>query len=149
MTAIAWAKYVGIGAAFICQAWFWWHMGGESTRLKVATAQVHTEVQAQTKERHDQVTVAQEAKTYETAAIEPVAAPVARVCYYRTAPAVPSAHPAGSGADAPVEQRSPDPLPAVPGPDIGPPLVRSGHLTDAKVAGLQDYIEHVCQAHAP
>ena len=150
MTVIAYAKWIGGAVALTLYSWFWWHMGGESTRLKVATAQVHQEVQAQQKDNHDRTTVAQEAKTYEAAALDPIAAPDVRVCHYTPAPApVPSTHPAGPRTDAPAPSREPDPVPDVPGPNIGPPLVRSAHLADAQVKGLQDYITHVCQARAP
>lgn len=143
------ALWAVIAAIALLAGTFWagTHFGGEGQALKCAAAEVHTEVQAQTKERHDTVTIAQEAKTYETATdpLTPIDAPVARVCYYSTAPAVPSTHPAGPRIDAALPQRGPDPVSAVPGPDIGSPLVRVGHVNDAKVAGLQDYITHVCQ----
>ncbi len=149
MTAIAYAKWIGGAAVLALYTWFWWHMGGESTRLKVATAEVHTEVQAQQKDNHDRITVAQEAKTYEAATdpLEPIAAPIVRMCIVPIAsPAVPSAHSAGSGDHATAAVREPDP----PVPTVvdwnTEPLVRAGHNADAQVIALQDYITHVCQA---
>ena len=151
MTAIAYAKWIGGAVAIALYSWFWFHMGGESTRLKVATQEVHQEVIQQTKDNHDRATVAQEAQVYEKATdpLQPIAAPVVRMCITPTAARLPSPHPAGPRTDAPTPSRSADP----PVPTIvewnTEPLVRAGHDSDAQVAGLQDYITHVCQAQAP
>lgn len=125
------------------------HYGALAPELAQAKTEVKQEAAQDTKRAKDETTVAQEAKTYEAAtdpALAPVTAPVVRLCKYTI---VSSPNPAGSGADAKLPVRAPDPQPSVPGPDIGRPLVQIGHNADAQVAGLQDYIARVCQAKAP
>lgn len=127
-----------------------YHFGALAPKLAAAKTELKEEAAAEVKDTKDQATVAQEAKTYEAAtdpALDPVAAPRVSMCYY--APALPSANPAGSGAHASAPIPEPATQPAVPGPDIGRPIVQIGHDADAQVAGLQDYISHVCQAKAP
>lgn len=127
-----------------------WYFGRQGIELKDSKQIVKQEVAQDSKRRTDEGTVAQEAKTYEAATdpLAPLPAPIVRMCDYST-PAVPSPHPAGSGAHAPPALRAADPpVPAVVEWDTKP-LVRDGHNADAQVAGLQDYIAKVCQAHAP
>jgi hypothetical protein len=64
-----------------------------------------------------------------------------RVCRY-TPVAAPQARAARHVPDASRPDRSPDP---VSGPDVGPNLVQVGHVADAQIAGLQDYITRVCR----
>jgi hypothetical protein len=131
-----------------------WHFGGQAPKLAAAKQELKQEAAEDTKRTTDQTTVAQEAKTYEAATdpLAPLPAPVVRLCYNSTTPAVPSAHPAGPGAHGPV------PVPDAGGGDSHlptyvqwntRPLVQIGRNADAQVAGLQDYITRVCQAHAP
>lgn len=146
---IVWLKAGGILAAVLLVFFAGYHVGGMAPKLAAAKIEVKQEVAADAKRTVDQTTVAQEAKTYEAAEIAPIAAPVVRMCYYSTAASVPSPNPAGSGAHAPLVSASANPVPGVPGPDIGSALLRTGHTVDAQVAGLQDYIDHVCLAKAP
>lgn len=142
MTAKAIGILVGLVAAFL----FGYHFGGLAPKLAAARAEVHQESLNDAKRTTDQTTVAGEARTYEAAELAPVSAPVVRVCLYTPVSPVSGAYAARPRTDAPVPSRSADPVPLQAGPDIGPPLVRVGHVTDAQVAGLQHYIEHVCQA---
>ena len=100
-----------------------------------------------TQQATDTATINAEAKTYAAAQIDPIAAPVVSVCHYTPA-AVPRATVAGSLPHGAPNLPAPSPPAAVPGPDIGRPLVSIGHTADAQVAGLQDYIEHVCRVAA-
>jgi hypothetical protein len=142
--------YGAAAAVFLLIASFGggWYFGRQGLELTAANQVVKQEVAQGKKRTTDQSTVAQEAKTYEAAEVAPLAAPVVRVCLYTPAASVSGAYPAGPRIDAPVDSRSPDPVPVAAGPDIGPPLVQVGHVIDAQVAGLQHYIEHVCQAKA-
>src|SRR5208282_1114171 len=105
--------------------------------LAAADAIVKTEAAAQKTTTANESIVAKEANTYEDAALAPLAAPVARMCYYSTPAAVPGPHAAGPRTDAPPPAHSPDPLPPVPGPDIGPGLLRAATIASAQVAQLQ------------
>jgi hypothetical protein len=113
-----------------------WHFGGQSGKLAdtraVATQEAGVIKQAAT----DTTTINAEAKVYAAAQVDPIAAPVVRVCLYTPAQPVSRTAAAGSIAHAAAELPAPGPQPAVPGPDIGGPLV-------------QDYIEHVCRVKAP
>lgn len=155
MTAIAYIKYIAIGAAFLGWSFLCYHQGGQGTRLAVADVRVKQDTAAAKTLAKDQTTVAQEAKTYEAAVADPgpVPAPVVRLCYYRTAPAaVPRATAAGSGPDASPDLRAAAAAPLaspVAGADIGKPLIAIPHACDAQVAGLQDYIRHVCAVNGP
>lgn len=142
MTAKAIGILVGLAIAFLVG----YHFGGLTPQLKAAKAEIKQEAAQDQKRTTDQNTVAGEAKTFEKAQLDPLPAPVVRVCLYTPLATVSSAHTAGPRIDAPVPNRSPAPVPVEAGPDIGPSLVRVGHVTDAQVAGLQHYIEHVCQA---
>lgn len=126
-----------------------WHFGRQGLELKDTKQLASSESATIQKTSRDQVTVAGEAKTYEDAIdpLAPIPGPIVRLCI--AAPAVPSAHPAGPGAHAAAAVRAADPqLPAVVDWD-SKPVVRQGRVANAQVAGLQDYITHVCQAHAP
>lgn len=141
--------YAILGAILLLagDAALFYHLGGNGVKLTDEKAVIKQETKDDAKRVVDQSTVAQEAKTYETAtdpALDPIAAPDVRVCHY-TATIVPSANPAGSRVDASPSVRAPDPSNAVPSIDIGRPLVQISHNADAQIAGLQDYIEHVCQ----
>jgi hypothetical protein len=144
-------KWIGILLGLALAFGAGYHFGGLAPKLAQAKAQIKQETAAQTKDTKDQATVAQEARTYEAATdpLLPVAAPAVRVCHYTPVASVPSADPAGSGTDAAAPVRAANPPDPLPGPDIGRPLVQIGHNADAQIAGLQDYIEHVCQARAP
>jgi hypothetical protein len=146
--------YGAIGGILLLVADFFagYHFGGLAPKLATANTVIKQEAAEQAKDTKDQATVAQEAKTYEAAtdpALDPIAAPRVSMCYYAPSPTLPSTNTSGSGAhaSAPVPAAAaPDP---VPGPDIGRPIVQVGHDANAQVAGLQDYIERVCQAKAP
>jgi len=143
------AKWIALGVAVIAAFLAGWHFGRQGLELKDAKTEVKQEAAQDTKRRTDEGTVAQEAKTYEAATdpLAPLAAPIVRMCDYSTP--VPTAHPAGSGAhEAPALRAADPPVPAVTLWHTEP-LVRDGHNADAQVVGLQDYIAHVCQAHAP
>jgi hypothetical protein len=128
-----------------------WHFGRQGLELRDSKAVVKQAVAEDTKRTTDQTTVATEAKTYEAATdpLAPLAAPVVRMCDYTPATAMPSAHPAGSGAHAAAAVPAPAPRDPVPGPDIGRPVVQVGKFADARVVALQDYIQRVCQAKTP
>jgi hypothetical protein len=152
MTAIAYAKWIAGAVLLVLYSAFWYHLGGEGTRLKVANTEVRQATAEQRKETKDEATVAEEAKRFETAtdpALTPVAAPLVRLCHFTPVATVSSANAAGSGTDASAPVRAAPAEDSVPGPDIGGPIVQVGHNADAQVAGLQHYIEHVCQARAP
>jgi hypothetical protein len=150
--AIAYAKWIGAAVLLVLYSGFWYHLGGLGTRERVAVAQVKQEKAQDTKRTIDEATVAKEAKTYEAATdpeLSPVSAPSVRLCHYTPVASVPGANAPGSGAHASAPVPAPAPAAALPGPDIGRPVLQVGHDADAQIAGLQDYIEHVCQAHAP
>jgi hypothetical protein len=126
-----------------------WHFGGESGQLAESKAVAKQEAQVITQSATDTSTINTEAKTYAAAQIDPVAAPVVSLCYYTPAAALLGAPATGSGPHAAAQLPAPGPQPALPGPDVGRPLVQVGHDADAQVAGLQDYIEHVCRVKAP
>lgn len=146
---IVWAKIAGILGAVLIVFFAGYHVGGMAPKLADAKAEVKQEVAADTKRTADQTTVAQEAQTYEDAQLAPIAAPVVRMCEYAPAARLPSPNPTGPGTHAPAATHGADPVPPVPGPDIGPGLLRSSTVAEAQVAGLQDYINRVCQAKAP
>jgi hypothetical protein len=143
--SIKWAGIL-LGLALAFGAGY--HFGGLAPKLAAAKTELKQEAASQAKDAKDEAIIAREAKTYEAATdpLLPIAAPVVRVCYYTP---VSSAKPPGSGTDAAAPVRAANPPDPVPGPDIGRPLVQIGHNADAQIAGLQDYIEHVCQASAP
>jgi hypothetical protein len=126
-----------------------WHFGGESGKLAESKAVAKQEAQVITQTATDTSTINTEAKAYAAAQIDPVAAPVVSLCHYTPAAAVLGAAAAGSGPHVAPHVPAPGPPAALPGPDIGRPLVQVGHDADAQVAGLQDYIEHVCRVKAP
>lgn len=148
------ALYAALGALLLAAGTFatGYHFGGLSGRLAAAQTVVKQEVATQRRTTTDQATVAEEAKTYE-AAIDPLAplpAPVVRLCYNSTArAAVPSAHPAGSGAAPGPPIPAAAAAPTLPGPDIGRPVLQVGRRADAQVAGLIDYIQRVCRVPVP
>lgn len=127
-----------------------YHFGGQGTKLTVAKTELKQEAAEQKKDTKDQVTVAQEGKTYAAAkaddpALDPVRLPDVRVCYYAPLTRVQSAGAAGSGAHAPAEVRPGPPKDPDPGPNITPAVVHVGNVANAQVEGLQDYIAKVCQ----
>lgn len=137
------ALALAIGAFF-----FGYHQGGLSCQLKDARTVVKETDQNLKSAAADAVTVNQEAKTYAAAPLDPIAAPVVRVCRYTPADRVPAAATAGSLADgSPSVRGTPAPDPHLSaGPDIGEPVVREGHIANAQVIGLQDYIARICLA---
>lgn len=140
-TAIAWL--VSLVAAFAVG----YHFGGLGPKLKDASAAAKVERQEVTTLQSDAARINQEAKTFENAqdpALDPIPAPSVRLCHYTRAPSVDASPSAGPGAPAPVPLRAADP-----GPDIGPGLRAIGRQADAQVAGLIDYIYHVCPVKAP
>lgn len=145
--------YAALGAIAYSVAVFFggYHFGTLAPKLAAAKTEIKQEAAEQKKDTADRTTVEKEAKTYEAATdpLQPIAAPTVRVCYYAPLPTVPSTHAAGSGVNAGPPVRAANPPDPVPGPDIGRPLVQIGHNADAQLAGLRDYIEHVCQARAP
>jgi hypothetical protein len=143
--------YGAAGAIVLLVAVFFggYHFGKLAPQLAAAKTELKQEAAAQVTETKDNAIVAQEAKTYEAAtdpALDPVAAPRVSMCYYAPLTPMLRSAPAGSGVNASAPVRAADPEPPVPGPDIGRPLVQTGHDANAQVAGLQDYITKVCQA---
>jgi len=152
MIGIAYVKWIGAAAALVAYSAFWYHMGGQGTRLKVASAEVKQEKAEGIKRTADQQIVAQEGKTYAAAKaddLDPVRLPDVRVCYYAPLTRVPSTHTAGSGSDAPAAVRQGPAQDPDPGANITPSIVHVGNIANAQVAGLQDYINRVCQGRAP
>lgn len=141
--------YAALGAIVLLAADFFagYHFGTLAPKLAAAKTELKQEAAQEVKATKDQAIIAEEAKTYEAATdpLKPIAAPHLSVCYYAPLARVPSALPAGSGVNAGSAVRAPDTPNPVPGPDIGRPLVQIGHNADAQLAGLRDYIEHVCQ----
>lgn len=144
-------KWLGILASLAIAFGSGWHFGRQGLELKAANAEVKQNEAQAAKRTTDQSTIAREATTYEAATdpLAPLPAPVVRLCYSPAAPAVPSTQPAGSGAHASPAVPAAAPADPVSGPDIGRPVLQVGVDANAQVAGLQDYIERVCQAKAP
>lgn len=141
-------KLTLIAAFYVLSSWFWYHQGGLAPKLAEAKAEIKVDQQQDAKRVTDTKTVAQEAKAYDDAKAadpDPAELPDVRVCYYKAAPNVPSRGPARPGPDAPPALRQ-GPT-QDPGPDIAPAIVHTGNVANAQVAGLQDYINRVCQAH--
>ena len=101
--------------------------------------------QNQQTEKHDDGTIAIEEKALDDATLQPVAAPVVRLCYTAPPRAVLPARPPGAEPHAPASNASRAAVPVDPGPDIGPALVSVGRYADAQVIELQDYITKVCR----
>ncbi len=122
-----------------------YHFGGEAPKLADARTEIKTALHQQQQTGTDETVIAEEAKSYEDAQLAPLAAPVARVCYYSNAAA--GVHPAaaaGSGAHASPAALGATAVPPVPGPDIGPGVMRAAAIATAQVTALQDYIGKVC-----
>ncbi|MDB6107824.1 MAG: hypothetical protein JWO52_7823 [Gammaproteobacteria bacterium] len=109
-------------------------------KAEVAVQTVHKA----TVEATEAAVVVEEKQTYDQAVDRPLVRPI-NVSLCGAAPAVvrpaPTAGPRADAAPAgPAGHRDP----AVPGPDIGPGLQRTGQQADAQIIGLQDYIKRVC-----
>lgn len=146
---IVWVKVGGILAAVLLVFFAGYHVGGLAPKLSNAKAEIKTALAAQQQTHTDETTIAQEAKAYEDARLAPIAAPAVRVCEYSPAGAVRSPAAAGSGAHAPAAVDRTTEVPAVPGPDIGPGLMRAAAIATAQVTALQDYVAKVCLAGDP
>ena len=143
--------YVAAGIVFALIASFGagYHFGGLGSQVRDAKAIISQDAKVQKQESADAMRINQEAAAFERAPLDPIAAPVVRV-QYREAPAcVPRAPATGSGPHVPALLPAPSVVDSVSGPDIGRPLVLVGHTCDAQVAGLQDYIAHVCRVLPP
>lgn len=139
--AVVFALIASFGAGY--------HFGGLGCQLGDAKATVKQDAQNAQQESSDVQQINQEAQHFAQASLDPIPAPLVRV-QYREAPAcVPRAPAAGSGAHAAAVVPAPSAVDSVPGPDLGRPLVLVGHICDAQVAGLQDYVNHVCRVKAP
>ena len=141
------AKLIGIGVALVLAFLGGLYVGHLAPELKDAKAEVKQISQNQTQEATDATRINVEAKTYAAHELDPIAAPVVRVLY-AAGPAVPRAAAAGPQL-APACLSAASTPAAVPGPDIGRPLVQIGHDADAQVEALWDYIDHVCRVKAP
>lgn len=108
--------------------------------IAVAKQQARNAAQA----ADDTKTINFEAQAYAhtLAAPAPIDSPHVSVCYYK----VPQASPARPITQPPDTLRSADPVPPIPGPDIGPSLVRVGRIADALAAQRLDYISRVCNS---
>jgi hypothetical protein len=126
--------------AFI--AWSFWerHEGSvsciDADKVAVATQEAHNAAILV----NQQQTIAQEKKAYEDALLQPVAAPVVRLCI--PAGTLPQTIHAAPGAHAAPALPAGGPINPV--PDVGRPLMQQGHDADAQVIALQDYIKNVC-----
>jgi hypothetical protein len=125
------------------------YVGRLQPQLVAAKATIQRDGQNVKQESRDVQRINAEAKAFQNADLDPIAAPVVRVQYREASACVPRAAAAGSVADAATAVPAPGPVDSVSGPDIGRPLVLVGHTADAQVAGLQDYIAHVCRVKAP
>jgi hypothetical protein len=139
--AVVFALIASFGAGY--------HFGGLGCQLVSAKATITQDTKVQKQESADATRINQEAAAFEQAPLDPIAAPVVRVQYREASACVPRAPATGSGAHAAAPVSAPGPADPVSGPDIGRPLVLVGHTCDAQVAGLQDYIAHVCRVKTP
>lgn len=143
--------YAGAAGALVLMGVFGlgYHFGSEACRLDDAKATVSEMARNQKQESTDVQRINAEATQLGQAVLDPLPAPVVRVCLYTPAITVPGAPTPGPESHAAPASRGADPLPARAGPDIGEPLVRVGHDSDAQVIALQDYITHVCRVPSP
>jgi hypothetical protein len=125
------------------------YVGRLEPQLSAAKATIKRDDQNVKQETTDAARINLEAKQFEQAPLDPIVAPLVRVQYREAAACVPRAPAARPGADAAAAVPAPSVVDSVSGPDIGRPLVLVGHVCDAQVAGLQDYITHVCRVKAP
>lgn len=135
-TAIAWL--VTLVAAFL----FGYHQGRLGIEVHDAREVIKQVAHNESAQKIEDSTIAIEAKAYDDLLLEPVPAPVVRLC--TNARAVPASRPAALAAHAEAPGREPDQPDLIQGPDIGRPLVTAGRDADAQIAGLQDYITRVC-----
>ncbi len=125
------------------------YVGRLQPQLAAAKATIKRNAINTAQESTDATRINSEAKQFAQAPLDPIAAPVVRVQYREASACVPRAATAGSGAHAAPDLPAPSIVDSVSGPDIGRPLVSVGHIADAQVAGLQDYITHVCRVPPP
>lgn len=123
------------------------HRGAAQCRAADAIAVASQEARNAAKAASDTQVINQEAQTFHDtlSAPAPIDSPHVSVCYYKAA-AVPQASPARPIPQPPDALRSADPVPPIPGPDIGPSLVRVGRIADALAAQRLDYISRVCNS---
>lgn len=121
---------------------FGYHQGRLALEVKDEKAVITQERHNEETQKIEDSTIAIEAKTYEDAILQPVAAPVVRLC--TNSRALPAPRPAATEAHGEAPGRASDQPDLIQGPDIGRPLVAIGHDADAQIAGLQDYITRVC-----
>lgn len=143
---IVWTKVGAILASVLLVFCLGFHFGGVGPKLAAAQALEKLQAAEQKKTDVDETTIANEAKAYEAASIDPIPAPIVRLCYAAPTATVPDASTAGPRAHAPVSSAGANPVLGQTGPDIGPALLRTAHLADAQVTELQDYIHKVCLA---
>jgi hypothetical protein len=131
-------------ALLLFVGWSFWerHEGAVSCEDKDKSAVASQEAHNATVLVNQNQAIASEKQAYEDALLQPIAAPVVRLC---SAPSpVPQAPPAARGTHGNASVPIPSPEAVVSGPDVGLPLVRIGHDADNQIAGLQDYIKRVC-----
>jgi hypothetical protein len=145
----AWVKGIAILVLAIGLFAGGFYVGRMKPALAAAQATVKRDAQNFKQETTDATRINAEAKQFAQAPLDPIVAPVVRVQYREAAACVPRAATAGSGAHDTAAVPAPGVVDSVSGPDIGRPLVLVGHVADAQVAGLQDYINHVCRVKAP
>jgi hypothetical protein len=114
-----------------------------------ARATVRRDAQNVRQEALDATRINQEAKRLADSELDPIAAPVVRLQYLAPTACVLRAPTPGPLPHGTPVLPAASPVGPVPGPDVGRPLVQIGHACDAQVAGLEDYIEHVCRVPAP
>lgn len=144
MSALTWFKWAALAGVFIGWSWVCYHQGGLGCRLSSANATAKQEATQIKQETSDAATINAEAKAFEDHALDPVPAPVVRMCIPAAGAAVREPAAAGPGAHAAAAvpaARAPD---LVPGPDIGRPSLQVDHDADLQVSLLQDYITKVC-----
>jgi hypothetical protein len=125
------------------------YVGRLQPQLSAAKATIKRDDQNVKQESTDAARINLEAKQFEQAPLDPIVAPVVRVQYREAAACVPRAAPTGPVPHGTAAVPAPSVVDSVSGPDIGRPLVLVGHVCDAQVTGLQDYINHVCRVKAP
>ena len=143
MMILPYIKYI-VGVIVILGAFLLgYHQGGQSVKLTDAKAAVKQQAANDAKRQDDLKEIEIERSAYAQSRIDPVPAPVVRLCKYTATGPVPKAAAAAGAAHAAAGNGGADPLP---GPDIGSYLVLGAHRCDAQVKGLQDYITRICLA---
>jgi hypothetical protein len=139
-------KVILIAIAALVLFFAGFYVGRLAPKLADAKAEVKQLTQNQHQESTDVTRINAEAKSWADHQLDPVAAPVVRLCI--PPPAAVSRAAATRLIAPPAPLRAVNAPDLVPGPDIGRPLVQLGHDADAQIDALWDYIDHVCRVKA-